>query len=134
MIDALEVLTVVVETGFTNVGKELAEAKSATVELRTLFDDDSRNLRELLNWIVIYWGKIGLRLIQLGFVQDFPESGAVPEAPTGLDYHGGVFSWDAVDDATSCQLGFSANGDVWKEAYSGEESDFAGPVNMVYKI
>ena len=126
MIDALEALAVTVDTEFKAVGKEIAEAKSATVELRTLFDEDSRNLRELLNWIVIYWGKIDPRLIQLGFVQDFPEGGGdVPEAPGGLDYDEGVFSWDAVDDATSYQLGISADGDLWEEVYSGEETSFA---------
>ena len=126
MIDALETLALKVKTEFENVGKEITEAKSATVALRTLFDDDSRNLRELLNWIVIYWGKIDPRLIQLGFVQDFPEGGGdVPDAPTGLSFAAGTFSWDAVEDATSYQLAFSADGDVWEEAYSGDETSVA---------
>jgi len=125
MIDALEVLADSVDAKFKNVGKEIREAKSATVELRMLFDEDSHNLRELLNWIVIYWGKIDPRLLQLGFVQEFPQGGGdVPDAPGGLGYSEGVFSWDSVEDATSYQLAFSADGDIWDEAYSGEETSF----------
>ncbi len=125
MIDALEVLANAVQENFEAVGKELSEAKSATVELRTLFDEDSRNLRELLNWIVIYWGKIDPRLIELGFAQDFPEGGGdVPEAPTNLGYKDDVFSWSSVDDATSYQLAMSADGDLWEEIYSGDETSF----------
>ena len=125
MIDALEVLADTVQDNFESVGKELSEAKSATVELRTLFDEDSRNLRELLNWIVIYWGKVDPRLIELGFAQDFPEGGGdVPEAPSALDYENGIFSWGSVEDATSYQLGISADGDLWEEIYSGDETSF----------
>lgn|GEM_PF-2303294 len=125
MIDALETLAEKVDAEFKNVGREISEAKSATVELRTLFDEDSRNLRELLNWIVIYWGKTDPRLIQLGFVQEFPQGGGnVPEAPGGLDYDNGIFTWDSVDGATTYQLGISADGDIWEELYSGEETSF----------
>ncbi len=108
---------------------ERRQAKDATRELHDLFDTDSKMLALLYDWAVAMWGADDPRMIEIGFVQRFPQSGGgggdVPAAPTGFDYMWLEpflkFAWDALESVTSYQIAYSEDGDTWEELHTGEE-------------
>jgi len=128
-----------------NSTEELCEALACTAIVEDLFDADSHELGELLNWIYMFWGKYDPRLYELGFVPASEQSGSgggggeVPAAPTGFMFEWLEpvlqFSWDAVEGATSYQIAFSEDGgEVWEELYTGEEVgyEYEPPEGMQY--
>ena len=113
---------------------ELQDAKESTVELHSLYDADSIQLRMLYNWCCAMWGNKDTRLIELGFVQRKHHGGGQPDAPTGLacDVETKTFSWDETHLATSYQLAYRKYVAPdpekklpkldWEEAYAGADT------------
>lgn len=107
---------------------EREEAQKATEEVQNLFAEDSKKLRALYNWIISYWGKADTRLIPLGFVQQYPQSGStnLPAVPMNLVYdeEEKTISWDAVPGATSYQVVHKTTGsaDDFLEIYAGSDT------------
>ncbi len=108
-------------------------ANDTTKALNDLFDADSVQLRILYNWCVSYWGKRNPLLIDLGFVQAKAHHRGQPKPPENLSYDdlNSVFSWDAVERATSyqCEMqtdssGANSLGTKWNEIYEGSETSF----------
>jgi len=133
MIDGLKSLIDAVKAAETAAQDEFEDAKSATRELQAIFRTDSKKLALLYDWAVAMWGAEDPRMIEIGFVQRYPQSGGgggeVPAAPEDFGYLWLdpvlQFGWHAVDGATSYQIAFSEDGGVvWEELYSGADTDF----------
>ena len=132
MIDNMDALVEEVKAKENAAQDEFEDAKTATRDLRALFDADSKKLALLYDWAVAMWGADDPRMLEIGFVQRFSQGGGgggeVPAAPeefamAWLD-PSLKFTWAEIEGATSYQLAFSVDGDAWEELYSGEEPLF----------
>jgi len=133
MISGLRALMDAVRAAEVKAQDEFEDAKSATKELRAIFEADSKMLALLYDWAVAMWGAEDPRMLEIGFVQRLPESGGgggnMPSVPEGFELKWLEpflkFWWNPVEGATSYQLAFSAdNGASWEELYSGAEVGF----------
>ena len=130
MINNLQLLIDNSKQKYYDAGLEREDATVATVNIHKIFNDDSKKLRELYNWVIAFWGKFDLRLIILGFVQAENNAGGhVPVAPNNLafDADNNLFTWENVLNASSYQLVYKATGteNDWEDIYSGDLTEFS---------
>ena len=127
---------------FFSAGVERRQSEEATAALNTIYDADSKKLRELYNWIIAHWGKYDPRLIDFGFVTANDNTGGTkPPVPVNLSYNaaGHILKWDIVEVATSYQLVYRETGsdNEWVEIYSGDLSESnltLEPANWTLKV
>ena len=121
---------------------ERAEAKHATTELTDLIEYDTKKLNSLKSWWFAVMGKEDARIDYIGMVNPRPRhGGSLPGVPADFTYNfdTGIFSWDAVETATSYQLAYRAAGssDNWEQGYHGSETSsnfFPGAGNWEFCV
>ncbi|MCK5844192.1 MAG: fibronectin type III domain-containing protein, partial [Victivallales bacterium] len=130
MMDNLSALIDAVKAASSVAYDEREDATMASKELQALYNTDSKKLKLLYDWAVAMWGANDPRMIEIGFVQRFPQSGGgggeVPDVPEDFMYSWLdpflKFTWDALESVTSYQLAYSEDGGAtWEELYSGDE-------------
>ena len=106
---------------------ERKESSAAFDELAALYNEDSQKLGLVYYYAKLSWGKYSPNLIILGFAPSVVRpGGGQPDAPESFAYDKPThtFSWGEVAGATSYQLVYSADMDIWDEVYSGEDTSF----------
>ena len=112
--------------------KEQPEADQAIDNQNAKFETDSRNLRNLYNWALMTWDKYEPFLVQLGFAPKINKpGGGQPGIPANfnIQWHDPelVLSWNPDENATSYQLVYSEDDEIWEELYTGTETSHTYP-------
>lgn len=125
LIDALQTLADEAVNMYYLARKKLDASMDMTKEFRELFVQDSYRLNSLFNWAVAFWGSRDPKLDEIGFVKKKPRGGKKIKPPGNLSFdpENNLFTWDALEDATSYQLGYAQHGKKnYSEAYQGDDT------------
>ena len=109
--------------------KEQPEADQAIDNQSERFEADSKNLRNLFNWVLMTWGKYEPFLVQLGFAPKINKpGGGQPDIPVNFNTQWFdpelVLSWNTDEKATSYQLVYSEDNEIWENLFTGNEASF----------
>ena len=130
------------EEALRNQDKERSEAEHAVLELSEAMEYDTKKLNTLKSWWFAIMGKEDPRIGYIGMVN--PKGGQgrrLPGIPQNFTYNigSGVFSWDAVETATSYQLAYRHAGtsENWEQGYQGGDTSssfFPGAGSWEFKV
>jgi hypothetical protein len=107
------------------VGVERKESAQAYDSLHALFEEDTQQLRIIYQIATLVWGPRSPNLLAIGFAPLKPHpGGGQPADPKDFIYQvDGVivtFRWGLTDHATSYQLAYSDDNELWEELYAGD--------------
>ncbi|MBI9039708.1 MAG: fibronectin type III domain-containing protein, partial [Bacteroidales bacterium] len=109
--------------------KEQPEADQAIDNQNEQFEADSKNLRNLYNWVLMTWDKHEPFLVQLGFAPKINRPGSgQPDVPAGFNKQWAdpelKLSWETCQNTTSYQLVYSEDNEIWEDLFTGNETSF----------
>ena len=109
--------------------KEQPEADQATDNQNEKYETDSKNLRNLYNWVLMTWNEYEPFLVQLGFAPKINKpGGGQPDIPANFNTQWFdpelVLNWDPCEKATSYQLVYSEDNEIWENLFTGNETSF----------
>lgn len=138
LFENLENLYDIAEKDYNNALKLKNKSADKTKEVNQLFDNDSVKLRELYNWVVAFWSKKDVKLVELGFSLPISvsKSSKTPNKINGLKMDNNYVAWIKDSSSENYQLAWRSNDDSqdYKEYYYGTENKIKIPSSGEFKI